>query len=191
MIAVAQLIYAAITSLDGYVNDSSGNFDWSAPDDQVHAFVNDLQRPMGTYLYGRRLYQTMKVWETMYGQTDLPRVVRDYAELWHQADKVVYSRSLHKAETARTRIEANFDPAAVRRMKDEATADLAVGGAELAGQALAAGLVDQVHLFVSPVIVGGGTRALPDSVRTGLELLDERSFSSGVVHLHYRVHNGT
>lgn len=184
---MAQLFYTAISSLDGYVNDADGNFDWSAPDEEQHAFINDLERPIGTYLYGRRLYETMKVWENLYGQTDQTRVMRDYADLWHMADKVVYSRTLTAADTARTRIEPGFDPDTIRRMKADAGTDLSVGGAGLAGQALAAGLVDQIHLFVHPVIIGGGTRALPDAVRTGLELLDERTFHNGVVHVHYRV----
>lgn len=186
---MAQLFYTAITSLDGYINDTSGSFDWSTPDEQVHSFVNDLERPIGTYLFGRRMYETMKVWDSFYGKTDLMRVVRDYADLWHLADKVVYSRTLQEVETARTRIEPTFDPDAVRRLKAEADADLSVGGAELAGQAFAAGLVDQIHLLLSPIIVGGGTRALPAAVRTGLELLDERTFGNGVVHLHYAVRN--
>nr|WP_256128054.1 dihydrofolate reductase family protein [Arthrobacter sp. SDTb3-6] len=177
-------------SLDGYINDADGNFDWGVPDDDEHAFINGLERPIGTYLYGRRLYETMKVWETMYGQTDLTRVARDFANLWHLADKVVYSRTLTQADTARTRIETAFDPDAVRALKADAGADLSVGGAGLAGQAFAAGLVDQVHLFIAPIIVGAGTRALPDAVRTRLELLDRRSFDNGVVHLHYAVRGG-
>ena len=187
---VSQLFYAAIMSLDGYVNDADGNFDWSVPDEDEHAFINGLERNIGTYLYGRRLYETMKVWETMYGQTDLTRVARDFANLWHVADKVVYSRTLKQADTAKTRIEPSFEPDAIRTLKAEADADLSVGGAELAGQALAAGLVDQVHLFLAPMIIGSGTRALPDAVRTRLELLDQRRFDNGVVHLHYVLHNG-
>ncbi|PYI67924.1 deaminase [Arthrobacter livingstonensis] len=184
---MAQLIYTANTSLDGYVNDADGNFDFTVPSDEVHGFINDLERGHGTYLYGRRLYETMKVWEAMQQRTDLSPVARDYADFWCRAQKVVYSRTLKAAETARTRIEPSFDPEAVRRLKAGASTDLSLGGAELAGQAFAAGLVDQVHLFLAPVIIGGGTRALPDAVRTRLELLDERTFGSGVVHLHYRV----
>ncbi len=187
---MAQLFYTAITSLDGYVNDAGGNFDWSVPNEEEHAFINDLERDIGTYLYGRRLYGTMKVWESMYAAADLSRVARDYADLWHEADKVVYSTTLHEVDTAKTSLERSFDVEAVRRLKESADADVTVGGANLAGQALAAGLVDQVHLFLAPAIVGGGTRALPDGVRTGLELLDERTFANGVVHLHYAVASG-
>jgi dihydrofolate reductase len=181
---MARLIYSAIASLDGYINDESGRFDWSAPDEEVHAFVNDAERAIGTYLYGRRMYDVMAVWETMSTDGE-PPVMRDYAEIWRAADKVVYSRALDAPRTPRTRIEREFDPAAVRAMKDGAAADLSIGGAELAGQALRAGLVDEVSLFLSPVVVGGGTRALPSDVRIDLELLDERRFSGGVVHLRY------
>jgi dihydrofolate reductase len=181
---MARLIYSAIASLDGYVNDEDGRFDWSAPDEEVHAFVNDQERPVGTYLYGRRLYDVMAVWETM-SMDGEPPVMRDYQEIWRGAEKVVYSRTLDAARTPRTRIERDFDPAAVRALKDSAGADLTIGGAELAGQALRAGLVDEVALFLSPVAVGGGTPALPHGVRLDLELLAERRFSGGVVHLRY------
>jgi dihydrofolate reductase len=181
---MARLIYSAITSLDGYVADEAGSFDWSMPDDEVHAFVNDRMRPVGTHLYGRRLYDVLVAWETM-DTADEPRVVQDFAQLWRAADKVVYSRTLDSPSSARTRIERDFDPAAVGRMKQAATADLVIGGPELAGQALRAGLVDEVELFVSPVVVGGGTRALPDSLRLELDLLDLRRFGNGVVHLRY------
>jgi dihydrofolate reductase len=181
---MARLIYSAITSLDGYVADEAGSFDWSMPDDEVHAIVNDRMRPVGTHLYGRRLYDVLVAWETM-DTADEPRVVQDFAQLWRAADKVVYSRTLDSPSSARTRIERDFDPAAVGRMKQAATADLVIGGPELAGQALRAGLVDEVELFVSPVVVGGGTRALPDSLRLELDLLDLRRFGNGVVHLRY------
>jgi dihydrofolate reductase len=181
---MARLIYSAITSLDGYVADEAGSFDWSMPDDEVHAFVNDRMRPVGTHLYGRRLYDVLVAWETM-DTADEPRVVQDFAQLWRAADKVVYSRTLDSPSSARTRIERDFDPAAVGLMKQAATADLVIGGPELAGQALRAGLVDEVDLFVSPVVVGGGTRALPDSLRLELDLLDLRRFGNGVVHLRY------
>lgn len=184
---MAKLIYAAIASLDGYVEDEDGGFDWAMPDEALHAFVNDLERPIGTYLYGRRMYETMAFWETAGTDADDPAVFRDYAEVWRAADKVVYSRGLATASSARTRIEREFDPEAVRRLKDSAGTDLSIGGAELAGRALAAGLVDECHLFLCPVVVGGGKRALPDGVRTGLELLDHRRFENGVVHVHYRV----
>ena len=182
---MAKLIYAAIASLDGYVEDESGKFDWAAPDEEVHAFVNDLERPIGTYLYGRRMYETMVFWETAGAAADEPPVFHDYAEIWRAAEKVVYSRTLQSVVGARTRIEREFDLDAVRELKESATTDISVGGAELAGQAIGAGLVDECHLFLCPVVVGGGKRALPDEVRAPLDLLDERRFQSGVVHLHY------
>jgi len=182
---VATLIYAAIASLDGYVEDAQGTFDWAMPDEQLHAFVNDLERSIGTYLYGRRMYETMVFWET--AGSDEPPVFADYAEIWRAAEKVVYSRTLQSTSSARTRIEPEFDPDAVRRLKRSSETDIAIGGAELAGQALAAGLVDECHLFLCPVVVGGGKRALPDGVRTNLELLDQRRFPNGVVHVRYRV----
>jgi dihydrofolate reductase len=181
---MAKLIYAAIASLDGYVEDKAGRFDWARPDEEVHAFVNDLERDIGTYLYGRRLYEVMSVWETM-DVSDEPAAMRDYAEIWRAADKIVYSRTLEEAPTARTRLERNFDPAAVRRLKEEADRDLAIGGAELAATALTTGLVDELHLFLNPVLVGAGKRALPDGIRLDLALLDEHRFAGGVVHLHY------
>jgi dihydrofolate reductase len=184
---VARLVYSALASLDGYVEDSTGNFEWAAPDEEVHAFVNDLERPIGTYLYGRRMYETMMSWETVSTGAGQAAVSRDFAELWRAADKVVYSRTLRAAPTARTRIEPEFDPAAIRKLKESATRDITVGGAQLAGEAMAAGLVDECHLFLSPVLVGGGKRALPDNVRVQLELLDEHRFKGGVVHLHYGV----
>ena len=187
---MAKLIYTAITSLDGYVADAEGKFDWSMPDAEVHAYINDLERGIGTQLMGRKLYEVMKFWEPLYGQTDLPPVMEDFAAIWHDAEKVVYSRTLREADTARTRIESTFDPVEVGRMKSGAAADLSVGGAELAAQALQAGLVDEIHLFVSPVIVGGGKRALPHDIRLNLELLKQRVFPNGVVHLHYGVMNG-
>ena len=183
---MAKLIYSAITSLDGYMEDEDGNFDWSAPDDEVHAFVNDLERPVGTYLYGRRMYEVMTYWESAHTVDNQPPVMQDFAELWQAADKVVYSRTLGAVSSARTRIERDFDPEAVRRLKASAERDVTVGGPDLAAQALRAGLVDECHLFLSPVVVGGGKRALPDDVRLELELLDERHFGNGVVHLHYR-----
>lgn len=180
---MAKLIYAAITSLDGYVADEDGNFDWSEPDEDVHSLVNDLERPIGTHLYGRRLYDVMVAWETI---DDEQPVIRDYAEIWRAADKVVYSRSLQTVSSARTRIERSFDPDVIRRMKLEAERDISVGGPELAAQAIRAGLVDEIQLFLSPVVVGGGTRALPNDVRVDLELLEERRFDNGVVYLRYR-----
>jgi dihydrofolate reductase len=184
---MAKLIYAAIASLDGYVEDEEGKFDWAMPDEEVHAFVNDLERSIGTYLYGRRMYETMVFWETASTEADEPPVFYDYAGIWRAAQKVVYSRTLQTVSSARTRIERELDPDAVRRLKESSGADIAVGGAELAGQAIGAGLVDECHLFLFPIVVGGGKRALPDNVRAQLELLDERRFENGVVHLHYRV----
>jgi len=184
---MGKLIYAAIASLDGYVEDEEGKFDWAVPDEEVHGFVNDLERPIGTYLYGRRMYETMVFWETAGDEADEPAVFHDYAEVWRAAEKVVYSRTLQTVSSTRTRIEGEFDPDAVRRLKESSEADVSIGGAELAGQAFGAGLVDECHLFLHPIVVGGGKRALADHVRARLELLDERRFHSGVVHLHYRV----
>jgi dihydrofolate reductase len=184
---MAKLIYSAITSLDGYVEDEEGKFDWAAPDDEVHAFVNDLERPIGTYLYGRRMYETMVYWETVSTGADQPAVARDFAQIWRAAEKIVYSRTLETVSSARTRIEREFDAPAVRRLKETSGADITVGGAALAGQAIAAGLVDECHLFLTPIAVGRGKQALPDHVRAQLELLGERRFGNGVVHLRYGV----
>jgi len=183
---MAKLIYSVITSLDGYVADQNGNFDWAEPNEEVHAFVNDLERPIGTYLYGRRMYEVMVYWETAHTHPDQPPVARDFAGIWQAAAKVVYSKTLEKVSSARTRIERGFEPDAVRRMKVSAGSDITVGGPELASQAIKAGLVDEYHLFVTPVVVGGGKQSLPDNVRLQLELLDERRFGNGVVYLHYR-----
>ncbi len=181
---MAKLIYSAIMSLDGYVADEDGNFDWAEPDEEVHTFVNDLERPVGTYLYGRRMYEVMVAWETI-TLIDQAPFVRDFAEIWQAADKIVYSKTLETVSSARTRIERDFDPDAVRQMKASAGPDITVGGPDLAAQAIKAGLVDECHLFVAPIVVGGGTRSLPHNVRLKLELLDERRFGNGVVHLHY------
>jgi dihydrofolate reductase len=184
---MAKLIYSAIASLDGYVADEDRNFDWAAPDDEVHAFVNELERPVGTYLYGRRMYDVMVYWETADTLADRSASPeRDFAEIWQAAEKIVYSKTLEQAASARTRIEREFDPEALRRLKASAERDLSVGGPELAGQAIKAGLVDELHLFVTPIIVGGGNPWLPNGVRVKLELLDERRFGSGVVYLRYR-----
>jgi dihydrofolate reductase len=185
-LTIAKLIYSAITSLDGYLADEDGNFDWAAPDEEVHTFVNDLERPVGTYLYGRRMYEVMVYWETAHTLADLPPFIVDFAQIWQAADKVVYSRTLERVSSGRTRIERGFDPEAVRHMKASAGTDISVGGADLAAQAIKAGLVDECHLFLTPIIVGGGKHCLPNDVRLNLELLDERRFGSGVVHLHYR-----
>jgi dihydrofolate reductase len=181
---MAKLIFSAITSLDGYIEDGEGNIDWGAPDEEVHSFINDLERPVGTYLYGRRMYETMVYWET---DDDSGAVARDFASIWRSAEKVVFSRTLQTPSSAKTRIEPIFDPEAIRMLKETSQADLTVGGAELAGQAIAAGLVDECHLYVVPVLVGGGKHALPGKVRANLELLSERRFHSGVVFLHYRI----
>jgi dihydrofolate reductase len=182
---MAKLIYSAITSLDGYVADEDGNFDWAAPDEEVHSFVNDLERPVGTYLYGRRMYEVMAPWETAHTFADRRPVMQDFAQIWQAADKIVYSKTLETVSSARTRIEPEFDPEAVRQMKAQAGRDITVGGPDLAAQAIKAGLVDEFHLFFVPIVVGGGNQALPDHVRLKLELLDERRFGSGVVHLRY------
>ena len=180
---MASLIYLAIGSLDGYVEDEQGKFDWAAPDEEVHAFVNDLERPVGTYLYGRRMYETMAYWET---DDDRPPVYQDYAQIWRAAEKVVYSRTLQTVSSEKTQIEREFDAAAIKRLKESSQSDISIGGAELAGQAIAEGLVDECQLFLGPVLVGGGKRALPTGVHAELELLDERRFRNGVVYLHYR-----
>ncbi len=184
---MAKLIYSAITSLDGYVEDAEGKFDWGAPSHEVHAFVNDLERPIGTYLYGRRMYETMVFWETVSTGADQPVVMRDFAEIWRAAEKIVYSRTLRTVSSARTRIEREFDTDSIQRLKKTSGADITIGGAELAGQAIRSGLLDECHLFLTPIVVGGGKPALPDNVHSPFELLDERRFKSGVVHLHYRV----
>jgi dihydrofolate reductase len=182
---MAELIYSALASLDGYVADEDGKFDWAEPDEEVHTFVNDLSRPIGTYLLGRRMYEVLVAWETI-DLSDEPPVIRDFAEIWRAADKIVYSRTLETVSSARTRIERDFDPDAIRQLKAAADRDLAVGGPELAAQAFEAGLVDECHLFLSPVVVGGGKQSLPDNVRLQLELLDERRFGNGTVFLRYR-----
>ena len=178
------LIYSAITSVDGYVEDADGNFDWAAPDEEVHAFVNELERPIGTYLYGRQLYETMSYWETA---AELSPVAQEYAEVWRAADKIVYSRTLETVSTAKTRLEHDFTPAAVLELKQFSATNLSIGGANLAGQALSAGLVDEIHLLLAPVIVGGGKPALPTGLTTGLKLNSQQHFSSGFAHLHYEV----
>jgi dihydrofolate reductase len=183
---VVKLIYSAITSLDGYIEDEQGNFDWAMPDEEVHAFVNDLERSVGTYLYGRRMYETMVYWETAHTLPDQAAIEQDYTAIWQGADKIVYSRTLDTVSSARTRIERNFSPDAIRQLKETTERDISVGGAGLAAQAMEAGLVDEIHLLLNPVVVGGGKRSLPKDVRLNLELLAERRFGNGVVYLHYR-----
>lgn len=183
---MAKLISIVIASLDGYIADEHGDFDWAAPDEEVHAFVNDLLRPVGVYLYGRRMYQVMVAWENSDTFANQSPITQDFAQVWQAAEKIVYSRTLATVASARTRIERDFDPEAIRRMKAAAGPDLTVGGSDLVAQAITAGLVDEYHLIIAPVVVGGGIRSLPDHVRLTLELLDERRFSGGMVYLHYR-----
>jgi len=182
---MAKLIYSAIASLDGYVADRSGSFDWAEPDEEVHTFVNDLEREVGTFLLGRRMYEVLVAWETM-DLAGQPAFIRDFAAIWREADKVVYSKALDAVSSARTRLERDFDPEAIRRMKASADRDLSIGGPTLATRAFEAGLVDECRVILAPIVVGGGTRALPDDVRVELELLDERRFTGGMVHLRYR-----
>ena len=184
---MGRLIYIANASLDGFIEDDTGNFDRAEPSEEAHAFINDVVRPVGTHLYGRRMYETMRVWETDPSLAAGSPITADFAEIWQAADKVVYSRTLAEPTTPRTRVEPEFDPEQVRRSVAAADHDVSIGGATLAGAALAAGLVDELHLFLNPVVVGGGTRALPDGVRLDLELLAEHRFGNGVVHLHHRV----
>jgi dihydrofolate reductase len=184
---VAKLIYSAIASLDCYVADEEGKFDWSAPDEEVHSFVNELERPIGTYLLGRRMYEVLAYWETADAIADLPPFAHEFAEIWQAADKIVYSKTLDTVSSARTRIERDFEPEVIRQLKATAGRDITVGGPELAAQAIEAGLVDEFQLFVTPIVVGGGKPSLPKGVRVTLELLDERRFENGVVYLHYRL----
>jgi dihydrofolate reductase len=184
---MAQLIYSTIMSLDGYVADESGNFDWAAPDEAVHRFVNELERPVGTFLYGRRMYETMVYWETAQNVPDQPQFALDFADLWQGTDKVVFSRTLDEVSSARTTIRREFDAASIRALKASAAKDITVGGPALAGHALRAGLVDELQLFLVPVLVGGGNRALPDGVFDRLTLADERRFANGTVFLRYGV----
>jgi dihydrofolate reductase len=182
-----RLIYSFIASLDGYVEDAGGRFDWAAPSEEAHAFINQLEASVGTYLYGRRMYETMIAWETDPALAEHSPTTRDFATIWRAAEKIVYSGTLTEAPTRRTRIERRFDADEVRALKARAGSDLAVGGAELAGHAFAAGLVDEFHAFLVPAVVGGGKRALPDDVRLDLELTDQRRFDSGMVYLRYAI----
>lgn len=184
---MAKLIYSAITSLDGYVADEDGKFDWSMPDAEVMRFLNEIERPVGTYLYGRGMYEVMAGWETAPSHENRSPTLQDFTQLWQAADKVVYSRTLEKVSTSKTRLEREFDPDAVRHMKASADRDMSVGGPELAGQALKAGLVDQCHLYLTPIVVGGGKPSFPDNLHLPLELLEERRFGNGVVYVRYRI----
>ena len=184
---MAKLVYAAICSLDGFVNDAQGEFDWAFPDEQLHEAVNELEAPIKTYLYGRRMYDIMKVWADFPGIDDEPEVVRNYAQIWIAADKHVFSSTLHEATTPRTHLHREFNPDSVRQLKEMVATDISIGGPTIAAEALQAGLVDEVHLFAHPVLIGAGTAVFPVGFRQGLELLSERRFDSGVVHLHYRL----
>jgi dihydrofolate reductase len=186
---VADLVYSSIASLDGYVADRHGNFDWAAPDPDVHAFVNDLERRIGTYLYGRRMYEVMSAWEDMDEAADPSPVMQDYAAIWQAADKIVYSTTLPTVTGRRTTLERRFDAAAVAELKRRADRPFSVGGPGLAAHALRAGLVDELHWFVVPAVVGGGTPFLPPEVHLTLDLVDEHRFGDGTVHLHYRVNS--
>lgn len=183
---MAKLIYTAIASLDGYVADEKDTFDWAAPDEEVHTFINSLERPIGTYLLGRKMYETMRYWETVHATTDHPRFFVDFAEIWRAADKIVYSKTLELVSSGKTRIERTFDPEAVQHMKATAARDIGIGGAQLAASALEAGLVEELRLFVTPIVVGGGKPWIPKGVCVNLELLQERRFGCGSVYLQYR-----
>ncbi len=183
---MARLIYSVLSSLDGYTVDASGRFDWAAPDEQVHAFVNELERPAGTYLYGRGMYEVMRVWQAPESFVGRSAAAREFARIWQGADKIVYSTTLAAPSTPRTRVERSFDPQRVEQLKAELDADISIGGPTLAAHAVQAGLVDEFHQILAPVVVGGGTPWLPTGVRLDLELVDERAFDNGMVHLHYR-----
>jgi dihydrofolate reductase len=184
---MAKLIFSAITSLDGYIEDEHGDFQWAAPDEEVHQFVNDLERPLGTYLYGRRMYETMRYWETAHTLAGQRDASSEYTQIWQSAEKVVYSTTLPEVSTAKTRLERAFDPNAIAQMKATSERDIGIGGPGLAAHAFAVGLVDECQLFLTPVVVGGGKAALPDHERFDVELLDEKHFGSGVVYLRYHV----
>jgi len=183
---MAHLIYSAISSLDGYTEGMNGQFDWAAPDEEVHGFINNLERAAGTYLYGRRMYETMLVWETDPNLAEDSPITHDFAEIWQAANKIVYSKTLEVVSTRKTQLERNFDPEAIRRLKEAVEQDILIGGPELAAHAFQSGLIDECHLFLTPIIVGGGKPSLPDKVRLELELLQERRFGNGMVYLHYR-----
>jgi len=187
---MAHLIYSAISSLNGYIEDMDGKFDWAEPDEEVHRYINNLERSAGTYLYGRRMYETMVVWETDPNLAAASPIYRDFAEIWQAADKIVYSRTLEHVSTRKTRMERVFDPEAVRQLKASAGQDILIGGPHLAANAFRAGLIDECHLFLAPIIVGGGKPALPNNIRLELELLEERRFRNGMVHLRYQSRQG-
>jgi len=187
---MARLIYSAISSLDGYIEDRDGNFDWAMPDEEVHGFINNLERSAGTHLYGRRMYETLMVWETDPNLAAESPLLRDFAEIWQAADKIVYSKTLEAVSTRKTQMERNFNPTVIRQLKEAVEHDILIGGPELAAHAFRAGLIDECHLFLTPIIVGGGKQSLPDNVRLELELLEERRFGSSVVFLRYRTRQG-
>jgi dihydrofolate reductase len=187
---MARLIYSAISSLDGYIEDTDGKFDWAMPDEEVHKFANNLERGAGTHLYGRRMYETMMAWETDPNLAAESPLLRDFAEIWQAANKIVYSKTLEAVSTRKTQIERNFNPEAIRQLKEAVEHDILIGGAEFAAHAFRAGLIDECHLFLTPIIVGGGKPSLPDNVRLELELLEERRFGNGMVYLRYRVRQG-
>ena len=183
---MAHLIYSVISSLDGYIEDVNGNFDWAAPDEEVHRYFNDLERAAGTHLYGRRMYETMMVWETDPNLAALSPYTRDYAEIWQSADKIVYSKTLEAVSTRKTRLERDFDPEVIRQLKRTVGSDIVIGGPHLAAQAFREGLIDEFHLCIVPVLVGGGKRSLPSDIRLELDLLEERRFNNGMIHLRYQ-----
>ena len=187
---MAHLIYTANMSLDGYNEDADGRYDWTAPEDEYFIFISNLVRPAGTYLYGRRMYETMMVWETDPNLAADSPITRDFAEMWQAANKIVYSKTLEKVSTSKTELKRNFDPQAIKQLKESAASDISIGGPGLAAHAFRSGLIDECHLFLTPILVGGGKHALPDEVRLELELLDERRFGSGVVFLRYRTKPG-
>ncbi len=187
---MARLIYSAISSLDGFIEDRDGNFDWAMPDEEVHGFINNLERTAHTLLYGRRMYETMMVWETDPNLAAESPLLRDFAETWQAADKIVYSRTLETISTRKTRLERTFDPEAIRQLKATSEGDILIGGPDLAAQAFRSGLIDECHLFLTPIIVGGGKQSLPSDVRLELELLEERRFGNGMVYLRYRAGHG-
>ncbi|MGE5378072.1 MAG: dihydrofolate reductase family protein [Bacteroidota bacterium] len=187
---MARLIYSAISSLDGYIEDRDGNFDWAAPDEELHRFINDLERTAGTHLYGRRMYETLMVWETDPSLAADSPITRDFAGIWQAADKIVYSRTLQTASTRKSKLERSFDPEAIRQLKQNVEQDIIIGGPGLAAHAFRAGLIDECQLFLIPIIVGGGKPCLPDNVRLELELLEDRRFGNGVVFLRYRTRQG-
>jgi dihydrofolate reductase len=183
---MAHLIYSAISSLDGYIEDKDGKFDWAVPDEEVHGFINNLERTAGTYLFGRRMYETMMFWETVPNLADEHPLMREFAEIWQAADKIVYSKTLETVATRKTQIERNFDPNAIRELKAAAKNDILIGGPNLAAQAFKSGLIDEIHLFLTPIIVGGGKQSLPNNIRIELVLLEERRFGNGMVYLRYQ-----